>query len=183
MRVTRFNPPPGWPAPPPRWSPPEGWEPDTSWPAPPDGWELWVKDETLVGTLRRLKVAMTVLASGVVLSAFLPFVTFDVPAQMDADAPSVVHYLNAAFGVILLAVSLVIWSREIGETLIAFMGALSVFGSMAYLALIFLGPLGIESITGFGVTVSFRFTPGLGLASLAAGSVTTAVAAFKAIHL
>lgn len=37
-----FNPPPGWPKPPPNWRPPKGWTPDPTWPAPPDGWQLWV---------------------------------------------------------------------------------------------------------------------------------------------
>jgi len=42
----RFNPPPGWPKPPPNWVPPAGWKPDPSWPSPPDGWRLWLPDET-----------------------------------------------------------------------------------------------------------------------------------------
>ena len=41
----RFNPPPGWPKPPPNWLPPAGWKPDPSWPPPPDGWHLWLPDE------------------------------------------------------------------------------------------------------------------------------------------
>ena len=40
----RFNPPPGWPAPPSGWMPPPGWVPDASWPTPPPGWELFVQD-------------------------------------------------------------------------------------------------------------------------------------------
>ena len=36
-----FNPPPGWPVPPPGWQPPEGWQPDPSWPPAPSGWEFW----------------------------------------------------------------------------------------------------------------------------------------------
>ena len=39
---SRFNPPPGWPAPPAGWKPPAGWTPDPSWPDPPDGWQLWI---------------------------------------------------------------------------------------------------------------------------------------------
>lgn len=38
----RFNPPPGWPRPPPDWAPPKGWKPDPLWPAPPPGWQLWI---------------------------------------------------------------------------------------------------------------------------------------------
>lgn len=38
----RFNPPPGWPRPPPDWVPPNGWTPDPRWPAPPPGWQLWI---------------------------------------------------------------------------------------------------------------------------------------------
>jgi len=38
-----FNPPPGWPKPPPNWKPPRGWAPDPSWPDPPPGWELWIE--------------------------------------------------------------------------------------------------------------------------------------------
>jgi hypothetical protein len=38
----KFNPPPGWPKPPPDWQPPAGWSPDPSWPALPDSWELWI---------------------------------------------------------------------------------------------------------------------------------------------
>lgn len=37
-----FNPPPGWPAPPPGWQPPEGWQPEPSWPPAPAGWNFWV---------------------------------------------------------------------------------------------------------------------------------------------
>jgi hypothetical protein len=37
-----FNPPPGWPKPPPNWKPPKGWRPDPSWPPPPEGWALWL---------------------------------------------------------------------------------------------------------------------------------------------
>lgn len=40
----RFDPPPGWPAPPPDWEPPEGWQPDPEWPAAPEGWTFWVED-------------------------------------------------------------------------------------------------------------------------------------------
>lgn len=39
-----FNPPPGWPKPPPSWRPPPNWEPDPSWPAIPEGWQLWLED-------------------------------------------------------------------------------------------------------------------------------------------
>jgi hypothetical protein len=41
----RFNPPPGWPAPPPGWVPPEGWVPDPRLPAAPEGWQWWMPDE------------------------------------------------------------------------------------------------------------------------------------------
>ncbi|WP_141847582.1 hypothetical protein [Humibacillus xanthopallidus] len=37
----RFNPPPGWPAPPATWLPSDDWLPDPAWPAPPDGWSWW----------------------------------------------------------------------------------------------------------------------------------------------
>lgn len=40
-----FNPPPGWPKPPPSWKPPAGWQPDPSWPAPPKDWQLWLPTE------------------------------------------------------------------------------------------------------------------------------------------
>jgi hypothetical protein len=49
----RFNPPPGWPAPPDGWTPPAGWKPDPSWPAPPEGWTLWLPDATGVQTDER----------------------------------------------------------------------------------------------------------------------------------
>jgi Domain of unknown function (DUF4190)/Septum formation len=41
----RFNPPPGWPPPPPGFVPGPGWRPDASWPPPPDGWQLWLPDD------------------------------------------------------------------------------------------------------------------------------------------
>lgn len=41
----RFNPPPGWPAPPAGFTPPPGWQPDPSWPPPPPGWQLWAEDD------------------------------------------------------------------------------------------------------------------------------------------
>jgi hypothetical protein len=40
-----FNPPPGWPKPPPNWTPPAGWSPEPDWPNPPEGWVLWLTDE------------------------------------------------------------------------------------------------------------------------------------------
>lgn len=40
----RFNPAPGWPAPPEGWLPPEGWQPDPAWPPAPEGWPLTVED-------------------------------------------------------------------------------------------------------------------------------------------
>jgi hypothetical protein len=39
-----FNPPPGWPKPPPNWTPPIGWSPEPDWPDPPEGWVLWLTD-------------------------------------------------------------------------------------------------------------------------------------------
>lgn len=39
-----FNPPPGWPKPPPHWTPPAGWSPEPDWPDPPEGWVLWLTD-------------------------------------------------------------------------------------------------------------------------------------------
>src|SRR5215472_2037103 len=41
----RFNPPPGWPPPPPGFVPGPAWRPDPRWPLPPPGWQLWVQDE------------------------------------------------------------------------------------------------------------------------------------------
>lgn len=46
----RFNPAPGWPAPPPGWSPPEGWQPEPDWPPAPEGWEFWVDDIAGIST-------------------------------------------------------------------------------------------------------------------------------------
>jgi hypothetical protein len=40
----RFNPPPGWPPPPPGFVPAPGWQPDPSWPPAPPGWQFWVDD-------------------------------------------------------------------------------------------------------------------------------------------
>ncbi|MBK6873059.1 MAG: HNH endonuclease [Kineosporiaceae bacterium] len=42
---SRFNPPPGWPAPPEGWRPTPNWIPDPSWPAPPVDWEFWLVDD------------------------------------------------------------------------------------------------------------------------------------------
>lgn len=44
-----FNPPPGWPKPPPNWRPPKGWTPDPAWPDPPSGWQLWIEGEESTG--------------------------------------------------------------------------------------------------------------------------------------
>ncbi|GII53460.1 hypothetical protein Pth03_18490 [Planotetraspora thailandica] len=45
----RFNPPPGWPAPPKDWIPAPTWSgPDPSWPAPPANWPWWVRDEVAI---------------------------------------------------------------------------------------------------------------------------------------
>jgi hypothetical protein len=42
VTVWAFNPPPGWPAPPPGWYPPVGWTAPPDWPAPPLGWQWWL---------------------------------------------------------------------------------------------------------------------------------------------
>lgn len=47
-KEVRFNPPPGWPKPPPDWVPPKGWKPDPLWPAPPPGWQLWLSVDSPV---------------------------------------------------------------------------------------------------------------------------------------
>lgn len=39
-----FNPPPGWPKPPPNWTPPVGWSPEPDWPDLPEGWVLWLTE-------------------------------------------------------------------------------------------------------------------------------------------
>jgi hypothetical protein len=41
----RFNPPPGWPAPPEGFVPGPGWQPDPGWPSAPPGWQFWVPDD------------------------------------------------------------------------------------------------------------------------------------------
>jgi hypothetical protein len=48
----KFNPPPGWPAPPPGWQPSPGWRPDPAWPPPPAGWKLWIGDSDPVRSPR-----------------------------------------------------------------------------------------------------------------------------------
>lgn len=42
--MTRYNPPPNWPVPPPGWSPTAGWQPDPAWGPPPEGWQLWTQE-------------------------------------------------------------------------------------------------------------------------------------------
>ena len=42
MANIRFNPPPGWPVPPPGWKPGPGWQPASDWPPAPPGWSFWV---------------------------------------------------------------------------------------------------------------------------------------------
>ena len=37
----KFNPPPGWPEPPPGWTPPPGWAGPPGMPPAPDGWQWW----------------------------------------------------------------------------------------------------------------------------------------------
>lgn len=49
----QFNPPPGWPAPPPGFTPPPGWQPDPSWPPAPPGWRLWTDDGAQPGSPAR----------------------------------------------------------------------------------------------------------------------------------
>jgi len=49
----RFNPPPGWPVPPPGWVPEATWTPDPSWPPAPPGWQF-VVNESRPGIPRRI---------------------------------------------------------------------------------------------------------------------------------
>jgi len=48
----QFNPPPGWPEPPPDWEPPPGWKPSRSWPPAPPGWQFWVRPDNGRGVER-----------------------------------------------------------------------------------------------------------------------------------
>jgi hypothetical protein len=72
----RFNPPPGWPAPPEGFSPPPGWQPDPSWPPPPPGWQLWVDDSapsgTAAGSWNGLAAQPSASAAGAGLPPFQP---------------------------------------------------------------------------------------------------------------
>jgi hypothetical protein len=45
--VRKFNPLPGWPAPPTGWVPPPGWQPPASLPTPPVDWRFWIDDTTV----------------------------------------------------------------------------------------------------------------------------------------
>lgn len=45
MPESRFNPAPGWPAPPEGWSPPADWTPPADWPEAPEGWNFWLPAE------------------------------------------------------------------------------------------------------------------------------------------
>jgi hypothetical protein len=68
-----FNPPPGWPAPPPDWEPPLGWRPAPDWPPVPAGWRLWVPSagaprcSAATAWLQRHGVAVGAVAATLVL--------------------------------------------------------------------------------------------------------------------
>jgi len=65
----QFNPPPGWPAPPPGFVPPPGWRGDPSWPPPPAGWVYWIPEGAplarppLTPTTKRFGIALIVAAA------------------------------------------------------------------------------------------------------------------------
>lgn len=42
--MMRFNPPLGWPVPPPGWQPDAAWRPDPMWPPAPPGWQFWIEE-------------------------------------------------------------------------------------------------------------------------------------------
>ncbi|MGN6300202.1 MAG: GmrSD restriction endonuclease domain-containing protein [Angustibacter sp.] len=72
--MPRFNPPPGWPAPPAGWTPTDGWQPDPTWPPAPAGWSFWVDDAphpaptaTRRGGGRRLGIVAAASAGAVAL--------------------------------------------------------------------------------------------------------------------
>lgn len=55
--MMRFNPPSGWPAPPPGWQPPADWRPDPSWPPAPPGWQFWIEEASVEPQILLKKVA------------------------------------------------------------------------------------------------------------------------------
>jgi hypothetical protein len=57
MPRQRWNPPPGWPAPPPGWKPWPGWQADPEWPTPPADWLWWIPQPK--ARLRRILLGIT----------------------------------------------------------------------------------------------------------------------------
>lgn len=65
----RFNPPPGWPAPPDRFAPPPGWLPDPSWPPAPPGWVFWLPESAEQFRRPPLKPAAKAIGIAVLVGA------------------------------------------------------------------------------------------------------------------
>src|SRR5699024_8551266 len=87
----RFNPAPGWPAPPEGWTPPEGWQPDPAWPPAPEGWEFWVWEEDASAMVRdepqQSESAPGPISSEPLPPAGVPPVGQTPPPPQQADVP------------------------------------------------------------------------------------------------
>lgn len=107
----RWNPPPGWPTPPPDWQPTPGWEPDPAWPPPPPGWQFWVNTRP---PTEPASVILAVAGGAVAISPFISWLHVILIGDVNlvqlfqlAHKPVVIPYALAGVGAALTAIGLV----------------------------------------------------------------------------
>jgi hypothetical protein len=162
--AARFNPAPGWPAPPAGWLPPDGWRPDPAWPAAPAGWQLLIEQRDRA-PLSVLTVVSSVFVGAGAIRPFAAAHVTGAVATLGVVDPERIRHGVLLVGALMAAASLAITFGR-GR---AFRTAMSiVFLSVTGMAAMVYGGLGIVMYDGiyqtaipFGVVkVTYTFGPG-----------------------
>lgn len=195
----RFNPPPGWPAPPAGWVPPPGWQPDLSWPAPPPAWQFWVDDgygsyptSWGPGFPAQPQPPRVVTAAqkwglggalAVVVGSVLPFVS--AVGLVSVDVPARARLVSGGFGGLLAVLAvLAMVSATNSQLFSALLLAGGALGGLGYTLFIVIGLAGIEEEQGdfLTYTTTVTYEPHIGIISCTVGCVVCAVAAIGALR-
>jgi hypothetical protein len=180
-RITRFNPPPGWPPAPAGWVAPPGWQPDPSWPEPPPGWQLWVEDRPAISPKAQDSLLAMAGGTAVVLGSLMPWISFNsvgVEVKPAAKAASVV------LGLVVVALGFALRAAPLPGRLVAGIAALglSSLAGLLYAAFILVGINGVPEQDPFGDMTTVTFSPNIGIILAVAGCGAAFVAAIRSFH-
>jgi hypothetical protein len=194
----RFNPPPGWPAPPAGWSPPPGWQPDPAWPAPPPGWPLWVEEPQVPpvpqgsqspGRPLALADARWTIggAAAIFLGSFLPWISNADNGDFTVHINGGAQATSAIFGLIAAGLGAAIYTKSARGAFVK-PGAygftipllvLSILGILGYGIFAIAGVAGFQETDALGDTGKVTFSPSVGLILLILGCLAVLIGSIR----